>query len=140
MVPHAIVVDFAVALLVTSFACDVLSTIVEERELGIVAWWTLLFGTVAAAFAVLSGLAAARLAPDDPEVLTAVTWHRNLGLGTMACFAVCLAWRLPHRGALPERHRQLYWLLVSAGTGVLLVTSYFGGILVFAHGVGVQAS
>ena len=40
MVPHPIIVDFAVALLVVSVAFDLLASIAEERDLRVVAWWT----------------------------------------------------------------------------------------------------
>ncbi len=49
MVPHAIIVDFAIALLVVSVGFDMLATFVEDRELRVVSWWTLLLGTIAAA-------------------------------------------------------------------------------------------
>ena len=137
MVPHTIIVDFAVALLVTSFVCELLATTVDERELATVAWWTLLFGTVAAAFAVLSGFAAAQSAPQTPEVTATITRHRNLGIGTLVCFGACLGWRAALQGAMPKRYMGLYWALAVAGTAALVITAYHGGILVFRLGVGV---
>jgi len=58
LLPHTVVVDFAVALLLTSVGADVLSMLAEEDEFRIVATWTLVFGTGAAIFAALSGYAA----------------------------------------------------------------------------------
>ena len=72
MVPHTVVVDFAVALLVTSLACDLLAALAREQELRIVAFWSLVFGTVAAGLAVLSGLAAARVAAPQGAALDLV--------------------------------------------------------------------
>ncbi|MFQ5744877.1 MAG: DUF2231 domain-containing protein [Acidobacteriota bacterium] len=137
MVPHTIVVDFAVALLITSFTCDLLAVTVEEAELGVVAWWTLLFGTLAAGFAVISGFVAASSAPDRLEVASTILSHRNLGIVTLVCFATCLGWRGARQGALPRRYRGIYWLLAATGTATLMVTAYYGGILVFRLGVGV---
>jgi uncharacterized membrane protein len=136
MVPHPIIVDFAVALLVVSVAFDLLASIVEERDLRVVSWWTLLLGTVAAALAVVSGFAAARLAGNDSPVVETIAWHRNLGIVTLACFGACTLWRLRWPASFPERFRDLYWALTAIGLGALLVTAYFGGILVFRLGVG----
>jgi len=146
MAPHPIVVDFAVALLLTSVACDLLSAVVEEPELETVAWWTLIFGTLAAAFAALSGYAAASyatgLVADSPpdgwtETRPLVEWHRYLGLATLATFAVMLVWRGYHDTRIPETPRNLYWLLATTGAILMCLTAYFGGTLVFAHAVGV---
>jgi len=136
MVPHPIIVDFAVALLVTSVAFDVLASIVEERDLRVVSWWTLMIGTVSAALSVVSGYVASGLAGRETRVVETVALHRNLGIATLACFTICAVWRLRHPGTFPERYRDAYWALTALGLGALVVTAYFGGILVFRLGVG----
>ena len=134
MVPHPIIVDFAVALLVVSVGFDVLASVVEERDLRVVAWWTLMIGTVAAALSVLSGYAAA---PESaaPVVTETVELHRNLGIGALVCFSACAAWRVGDPAGFPE-HRDVYWGLTGLGFGALLLAAYFGGLLVFKFGVG----
>jgi len=139
MVPHAIVVDFAVALLVTSFICDLIAATVEERDLRIVAWWTLQFGTLAAAFALLSGFAAAQGVSGGDQLTHTLLNHRNLAIITVACFVACLVWRGALRGSFPQRYQGLYWTLAGLGTVSLILTGYHGGILVFQLGVGVVA-
>lgn len=136
MVPHPIIVDFAVALLVVSVAFDALAAVVEDRDLRVVSWWTLMLGTVGAALAVLSGYAAADLAPSEPQIRDTIAIHRNLGIVTLVCFASCAIWRSRAPGSFPTRFRDAYWLLAAVGLGALIVTAYFGGVLVFRHGVG----
>ncbi len=135
MVPHPIIVDFAVALLSVSVGFDLLASVVAERDLRVVAWWTLMIGTVAAALSVVSGYAAA---PADAVAVVAdtISVHRNLGIATLVCFAACSAWRMRDPGGFPERYRDAYWALTAIGFGTLLVTAYFGGILVFKFSVG----
>lgn len=140
MVPHTVIVDFAVALLLTSFACDLLAVTVEERELAIVAWWTLLFGMVAAAFALISGFTAARGAPPAPEITATLVRHRNLAIAAAVCFGACAAWRGASQGRLPRRFQGLYWLLAGTGSAMLVVAAYYGGLLVFRFGVGVAGN
>lgn len=138
MVPHPIIVDFAIALLVVSVGFDILAALVDERDLRVVAWWTLMVGTAAAALAAISGY---MTAPTDaaPVVSETIEWHRYLGLITLACFVVCAAWRMGDPGGFPKRYQDAYWALSAVGTLALLVTSYFGGILVFKFGLGLVA-
>jgi uncharacterized membrane protein len=135
MVPHPIIVDFAVALLAVSVGFDLLASVVEERDLRVVAWWTLMIGTVATALSVVSGYAAAPV--DASAVVTeTIDFHRNLGIITLSCFGACSLWRVRDPGGFPERYRDAYWILTSIGLGTLIVTAYWGGILVFKFGVG----
>lgn len=140
MVPHAIVVDFAVALLVTSFVCDLIAATVEERDLRIVAWWTLQFGTLAAAFALLSGFAAANGVSGGDHLTRTLLNHRNLGIAALVCSAVCLVWRGSLGGSLPQKLQGLYWAIAAFGTVALILTGYHGGILVYRLGVGVATA
>jgi hypothetical protein len=39
-------------------------------------------------------------------------------------------------GTFPSRYRAVYWALAAIGLCALIVTAYFGGILVFRLGVG----
>ena len=126
MVPHPVIVDFAVALLVVSVAFDALASVVEERDLRVVSWWCLMLGTVAAALAVLSGYAAANLAGNDSEIVETIAWHRNLGIITLLSFAGCAVWRSRSPGEFPARFRELYWTLAAVGLGALIVTAYLG--------------
>ena len=137
MVPHPIIVDFAVALLVTSVAFDALASLVEERDLRVVSWWTLMIGTVAAALSILSGYAAAaELVAPGPRVLDTIALHRNLGITTLLCFSVCAAWRMRAPGSFPRSYSGTYWILAVTGLCALVITAYNGGILVFRLGVG----
>ncbi len=137
MVPHTVVVDFAVALLATSVLCDLLASTVDEGDLRIVASWTLVFGALAAAFAVLSGYAAHSAALPAGAAEATVIRHRLGGWIVLLTFAPLAAWRLVARGQLPKRGRSLYWLVALLGAGALAVTAYLGGSAVFRHGVGV---
>ena len=137
MVPHTVVVDFAVALLATSVVCDLLASTVDEKELRIVASWTLIFGALAAAFAVLSGYAAHSAASPSGAADVAVIRHRYGGWVVLLTFAPLAVWRLMSGGQLPVRGASVYWLLALIGAGALAVTAYLGGTAVFSHGVGV---
>ena len=137
MVPHTVIVDFAVALLVTSLVSDALAALAEEDDLRIVATWTLVFGTLAACFAGLSGYAALDAAAPTDAALETTLRHRNAGLTTIACFLPVAIWRIAAGGRPPERATTLYWVLSCVGLSALVLTAYLGGAAVFRHGVGV---
>lgn len=138
MVPHTVVVDFAVALLITSVVCDVLGKLAEEVELATVAHWTLIFGALAAAFSALSGYAAYSAAAPTGIAEQVVLRHRNLGLVALGCFAAAATWRVLSHGLPPQRYQGLYWGITFVGLGALVITAYLGGTAVFRHGVGVR--
>ena len=138
MLPHTVIVDFGVALLVTSAGCEVLAAIAEDDEFRIVALWTLVFGTAASTLAAISGFAAYTAAAPVGAADTVVIWHRNAGIVMLACFLPAAAWRLALRGAYPRRFAEVYWTIIVVGTAAVAVTAYFGGNAVFRHGVGVM--
>lgn len=135
MVPHTVIVHFAIALLVTSALCDLLAALAEEAELRVVAYWTLLFGTAATALAVLSGYSAASIAQPVDEGLRMVNWHRNSGLAVLAGALPVAVWRFRAGSRAPDH--PLYWLLTGITIVAVFVTAYFGGTAVYRHGVGV---
>ncbi len=137
MLPHTVVVDFAVALLLTSVGADLLSMLAEEDEFRIVATWTLVFGTGAAIFAALSGYAAYDEAAPTGLAEIVVLNHRTAGLVTLACFVPASVWRMLLHGQHPQTKAAGYWTLVALGTSAVLVTAYLGGTAVFRYGVGV---
>ncbi len=137
MLPHTVIVDFGVALLLTSAACEVLAAIAEDDEFRIVALWTLVFGTAASVLAAISGFAAYNDAAPVGAADTVVIWHRNAGIAMLACFLPAAVWRLVLRGEYPQRLTAVYWTIVVIGTAAVAVTAYLGGTAVFRHGVGV---
>jgi uncharacterized membrane protein len=137
VLPHTVVVDFAVALLLTSVITDLLARLADEDEFRVVATWTLVFGAVAAIFAAISGYAAYDDAAPTGVAEAVVLNHRNAGLALLACFVPAAIWRLASGGRPPARLAGLYWTLIAVGTAAVVVAAYLGGTAVFRHGVGV---
>jgi uncharacterized membrane protein len=137
VLPHTVIVDFAVALLLTSVATDLLGKLAEEDEFRVVATWTLVFGAAAAMLAAISGYAAYDEAAPTGAAEAVVLNHRNAGLVILACFVPTAVWRLVLHGQRPRRAAGLYWTLTAIGSGAIVVAAYLGGNAVFRHGVGV---
>ncbi|WP_262696077.1 DUF4440 domain-containing protein [Kordiimonas aquimaris] len=137
---HPILVHFTVALLLTATALLAWSlfrgrttadqaTVISGR---LVLW----IGLVAAVLTLAAGLQAYYSVGHDGPSHAAMTDHRNWGFGALAAFLVAgmLNWTR-RKSNLPVRDVVL--LLVSSG--ILLVTAYKGGELVYRYGLGVQS-
>ncbi len=137
---HPIMVHFAVALLLTATALLTWSlargrtsadqtTVVSGR---LVLW----IGLAAILLTVAAGLQAYYSVGHDAPSHAAMTDHRNWGFGALAAFLVAgaLSWT-QRKASLSVRDV----VLLLASSGVLLVTAYKGGELVYRYGLGVQS-
>lgn len=132
---HAISVHLPLGLLGAVPVCDLVAVLG-----GGAAWWTiaygcLLLGNLAAIGAVATGLADyASLAEHTTKVA-----NRHLGwmLAAVALYLTSLLWR--GGPAVPSGTARLAAPLISAvGAALLAVGGWYGGHLVYDHGVGVR--
>jgi len=142
---HPMVVHFPIVLLITAVLLDVVivargGNLALRQCLPLVSSAALSLGALTAALAAtFGGLAADKaVAAGFPEAV--FDTHETLGLTTMWIFLVLAALRLfaTWRGLSLSGPRG--WTLALAGVaglGVLIVTAYFGGDLVYGLGVNV---
>lgn len=145
---HPVFVHFTIGLLATSVALYLIATIVRKEglhgQLATTARWTLWIGVLMTAATVLSGLDAYDTVPHHSTTQhLAMGYHRSWALGTAALFALLALWSVAtyRRGRTAFsglRHYAFVALLLTAG-GMLAVTGYKGGELVYRHGIGVLA-
>lgn len=120
-------------------ACWSLATAADFAGLryGDTAWsWSsglLAIGCGMALAAMLAGFVELARVPDGPA-LRDVWWHMGLMLGAFTVFATRLLLRLNHRHPLPPDALSL--ALDCAGFLMLAAGGWFGGRLVYGHGVG----
>jgi uncharacterized membrane protein len=65
--------------------------------------------------------------------------HETLAFIALGIFGVLLLWRIIKTGALFVRWRVFYLLLSLIGVVALGATAYYGGELVYKHGVGMPS-
>ena len=70
-------------------------------------------------------------------VLAALLTVIGFSFATAACMAVLVLWRASRRGSIPSEAPVGYMLLFALCIVVLLTTAWFGGELVYGHGIGV---
>ncbi|TGY88203.1 DUF2231 domain-containing protein [Marinicauda algicola] len=138
---HPIFVHFVVGLLFTSAlglaASSFLPTDARWRStLQAAGDWMLGLGILAALGAVIAGFDAYYSVAHDGPSHAAMTTHRNWALPTVAVFAGLGVWRWLKRSEQPS---PLFALAGLAGAALLTVTAWWGGNLVFKHGLGVES-
>jgi uncharacterized membrane protein len=135
---HAILSDFPLVLLLAWVALDGGALLVGSAWLWEVGHWALVAGVIAAGLAAVAGLLDYLGLPESkPEAMPTATVHL-LVMGTVILLAaVALLFRAPRApsgGAAFAFHLGVL-VLVATGLGV---GGWFGGHLVFHHGVGVE--
>ncbi len=137
---HPLIVHFPLALLPLSVAVDLLALGWRKTHWHGLAYGVLWFGVVMAASAVLSGNAAANEYRKNAQVQGLVSVHEDWATWTLLIFIGLALSRVPLqlRGEL-KGWRFALWLVVAVtACGLLWLTGYTGGELVFRHGVGVK--
>ena len=139
---HSVLVHFTVSLLVTSAALALLGTVFKAKPWSpnaiIVARWNLFLGVAATVFTVAAGFYEYWTIDHDSPSHVAMTIHRNFGLATFAGFALLAlwAWRRQHEHLFSTGN---FLVPLIAAAGLLGVTGYLGGELVYSYGLGVQS-
>ena len=136
---HAALAAFPVALLSISVLADLAGLFSGDAF-----WWRVSFWAVAAGLAAAVPTAGAgmidlmTLDEDDPAMKTGTT-HMSLMVGAVGLFVIDVVVR---KGAEPPTGSSLYAALAldCVGAALLMVGGWYGGELVFAHGVGHAAA
>jgi len=98
--------------------------------------WMLLFGALAAVATVAAGFQAYYSVAHDAPSHAAMTTHRNWAVPTAVALLALALWRYSKRLAKPGF---LFAALFLVAAGFLTVTAWWGGRLVYHHGLGVKS-
>jgi nitrite reductase/ring-hydroxylating ferredoxin subunit/uncharacterized membrane protein len=133
---HPALVHFPIGLFVLSLILDIASYLwATSIDLFLAAYYAMLFGIIGAALAAFAGLADwADIRLDHPAKKTA-TIHMVLNLTAVGLFVINLFLRA---GQLDLAVTPLLNLLLSlVGVGIILVSGYLGGTMIYDNGIGV---
>jgi nitrite reductase/ring-hydroxylating ferredoxin subunit/uncharacterized membrane protein len=133
---HPALVHLPIGLLVFSLLLDVASWLVDDgNALVRGAFYAMLFGVATALAAAIPGFVDwADIRADHPAKKTATT-HMLLNLAAVGLFGVNLLIRFGQQA--DERTSVLPLLLSLAGIGIISVSGYLGGTLVYDEGIAV---
>ena len=137
---HPLIVHFPIALLITGVLSDVFGFLRMRPFFQDVGLFLIGLGVLGAIAAGVSGDQAAEALSHISELTPFVEQHEDFATGTIWMFILLLLWRLylKIRGRFTPLIRTAYVILSLTAGGLLSVTSYLGGVLVFEHGAGVK--
>jgi uncharacterized membrane protein len=133
---HPILVAFPIALLALTPVLDLLPLLgVVLTDATGAAYLCELAGLVGGGLAIVTGFADFMKIPQSEKAAAkAAIIHASLALGMLSLFGTAFALR----GARTATASPAVLALEVAGAALLAVTGWFGGHLVFGHGVGVE--
>lgn len=134
---HPILVHFPIGIVLLSFIVEIVAAVRQRTDISRFGWWVQLAGTLALAAAVGSGVLAGQSVSISDSSRPTFETHEQLAFATAACMAVLVLWRASRRGSIPSEAPVGYMLLFALCIVVLLTTAWFGGELVYGHGIGV---
>jgi uncharacterized membrane protein len=131
---HPLLVHFPVALLTFGVCADLIAVVRKNPAAVVVGWWAQLAGTAGILLSAASGLLAkGRIA--EAAVLDLLATHEQLAFVTAGAFAGLFFWRVGSRG---RPLSGLYLVCLVAALALVWGTAWFGGELVYRHGIGVS--
>ncbi|MBL1148480.1 MAG: DUF2231 domain-containing protein [Pseudomonadota bacterium] len=134
---HPVFVHFTVALLSLSALMYLTGFVLKKENLLVVARWNLWIGAIITVGTVLAGFHAYNTVAHDGPSHAAMTDHRHWALMTASVFGVIALWSLiMHRGA--KTVSAAFVLVILLASGLLAITGYKGGEVVYRHGTGVM--
>lgn len=134
---HPIFVHFTIGLLSLSALLYLAGSVLKKENLLIAARWNLWVGAVITVGTVLAGLNAYNSVAHDAASHMAMTDHKNWALPTAGVFVALALWAAwKQRGA--KTVSPVFVAAIVLATGLLAVTGYKGGEVVYRHGTGVM--
>ncbi len=134
---HPMLVHFTVALLSVSALLYLAGLVLKKPNLLVVARWNLWIGALATILTVIAGFDAYNSILHDGPLHAAMTDHKKWALVTASIFGGLALWALfKHRGA--KSVGVVFVGLILLASGLLAVTGYKGGEVVYRHGGGVM--
>ncbi len=132
---HPILVGFPIGLWTTSLAVDIWSYFEVNITWVVLSKSLIAFGCIGAAAAAVPGIID-WLAIKEQPVKKIADWHARLNIIVLVLFIINLYFRT-HAGAHLVGHRLIIPFLMSVvGVGLIAISGWLGGELVFRYGVG----
>jgi len=138
---HPIFVHFPIALIMVVLILDWGRWIFARESLLSAGFWggttpLLIIALAGAIGSVLTGLQAEEGVEAGLVVHELIEAHEMAAFFTTGIVALLTFWRVALRGAFPNRLPLLYLFLLICAAAIVGYGAYFGGLMVYSHGVG----
>lgn len=140
MIPlHPMFVHFPIALFFSATAFAILSIIfLRKRDLFIdFTIWSLIFGIIATAFAIISGLSEEANLTHNETIHSLMGIHKLLGFVFTGVFILIVFWLVVRRSKMKSLEFKGIVVLLVLSSGILAYSAHLGGKMVYEHGAGV---
>jgi uncharacterized membrane protein len=136
---HPLVVHFPIALLTFAVFCEIGARLSGRDSLRTTAYWNLVVGVLFAAAAVASGLLAEEVVPQNSASHATLESHETSAFITLSLFAAIFLLRVLRHGELYRKFSVIFLCAMIVAWLGLAATSYYGGELVYRHGVATES-
>ena len=136
---HPKVVHFTIALFSLAVLFDLLGMIFKKEYFHRTAWLNLIFASAAGIVTVLTGLLAEANVVHNDAAHEIMETHETVGYFVLGAILILFIWRLVLKGEFPYKASYIYVILGAAGVGLMFTGAYYGGEMVYTHGVAVKA-
>lgn len=134
---HPIFTHFTIGLFSISALFYLAGAVFKKENLLITARWNLWIGAIITLGTVTAGLYAYNTVAHDGQSHAAMTDHRNWALITAVTFIILALWAAwKQRGA--KTVSAFFVIAILLASGLLAVTGFKGGEVVYRHGIGVM--
>lgn len=136
---HPILVHFTIALFLMAVVLDVVAWLTRRESLHGVAFVNLAVAAVVTLATMAAGMAAEMNVQMSETDHATLHTHKYFAFSVVAAILVLALWRTVLRGRFPRRAAPLYLLIALGAAGLTVTTAYWGGELVYRHGISVAA-
>ncbi len=137
---HAVVVHFAIGLVLISVLFDILGVVLKKDSFKDAGLWTMVFGSVAVIIAVITGITEAKELSNEgaipPEAIGYLKTHRNIGLLLMFLIPLLAGFRVFTYLKKQEFLQYIYVGIAIIFALVIMYQGNLGGKLVYKFGLG----
>ncbi len=136
---HPLIVHFPIAFLIAFFVIDLLGALLNKDQWRKLATGLLYLGAISAGAAVAAGLIAEGSIEHGENVHLIMERHKSFGISVLSISAFLSIWRLLS-GGIVRGVANLFFIMFSVLlTVLLLLGADLGGLMVYKHGVAVEA-
>ena len=137
---HPIFVHFVIAPLVIAVVFDFLWLIKKQDHFEKFSWYSLIIAAIAGVLSIVSGLIAEENVVFSEISLEIFESHELFAFVLIVFLQIQALWRMGSAGKIPRKFTYIYFIITIASLTSVIITSYYGGKLVFEHGIGVKTT
>jgi uncharacterized membrane protein len=137
---HPLFVHFPIAFLSVFFLIDLAGSVAKKSDWRRVASWFLYLGAIFAGLTMTAGLIAAASVLHGDDVHEIMETHEHIGITIFTLASALSVWRLVGWASLQGAANYLYLIFAGLMCILLVFAADLGGLMVYKHGVAVEAA